>query len=82
MLNLIMMVVKVTTMSYFAKKDSFKSKKTISFRKNLINCLSAAKFLFSAVLKENIRNEKSLNTDWGKHFVWGRIKENNSTTSF
>ena len=30
MLNLIMMVVKVTTMSYFAKKDTFKSKKNLS----------------------------------------------------
>ena len=30
-LDLIMMVVKVTTMSYFAKKDSFKSKKTYLF---------------------------------------------------
>ena len=77
-----MMVVKVTKMSYFAKRDSFKSKKTFLFRKILIICLQAAKFSFSADVKENIRNEKCINTDWGKHFVWGRNKENNSTTSF
>ena len=82
MLDLVMMVVKVATRSDFAKKDSFKSKKTFLFRKNLIICLKAAKFLFSAVVKENIRNEKYINFDWGKHFVWGRNKENNSTTSF
>ena len=38
-LDFLMIFVKVTTMSYFAKKDPFKSKKTFLFHKNLIICL-------------------------------------------